>query len=157
MTVFLRALYVYDEYGGIQVWLRSVKTLRHLISSTARPVASLISSKSMPSYGSGLPAILVVTSSWIRWSPLGPGGHLLLRSSPPHHLTGSTPGAGQIFCKAGGKLAKWEELWYNKTAVSQVRGHINWAPVFLLTNSLPRFPHVARSGTNLLVAAEHLC
>merc|ERR1712192_263309 len=33
---------------------RSKQTLRHLISSTARPVASLISSKSIPSYGSGI-------------------------------------------------------------------------------------------------------
>ena len=31
-----------------------IVTFRHLISSTARPVASLISSKSIPSYGSGI-------------------------------------------------------------------------------------------------------
>ena len=39
-----------------------IVTFRHLISSTARPVASLISSKSIPSYGSGI-LILVLAAA----------------------------------------------------------------------------------------------
>ena len=39
---------------GYKKCRHGIVTFRHLISSTARPVASLISSKSIPSYGSGI-------------------------------------------------------------------------------------------------------
>merc|ERR1719175_340802 len=51
-----------DRKSCFFVSKRSKQTFRHLISSTARPVASLISSKSIPSYGSGI-LILVLAAA----------------------------------------------------------------------------------------------
>merc|ERR1711974_464300 len=51
-----------DRKSCFFVSKRSKQTLRHLISSTARPVASLISSKSIPSYGSGILSLVLKKS-----------------------------------------------------------------------------------------------